>query len=197
MTSDAIPSQLNALLPQLSADAVKLLMPYLAQFDAETGCVLVKQGDHSTDVYFLLSGKFSVFEKIQINRSDVVLNVATFPGPGVLGEVSIMTATERTATVIVIERAECLVLTRDKFNALLKVNPQIGIELLQAFGAIMYGRQAAFQNKVRANILRESLSIEAGIAKLARYTGRVSRTSPSLAQKLFSEDIKGVNYDSE
>ena len=197
MTSDTIPSQLNALLPQLSADAVKLLMPYLAQFDAETGRVLVKQGDHSTDVYFLLSGKFSVFEKIQINRSDVVLNVATFPGPGVLGEVSIMTATERTATVIVIERAECLVLTRDKFNALLKVNPQIGIELLQAFGAIMYGRQAAFQNKVRANILRESLSIEAGIAKLARYTGRVSRTSPSLAQKLFSEDIKGVNYDSE
>ena len=197
MTSDAIPSQLNALLPQLSADAVKLLMPYLAQFDAETGRVLVKQGDHSTDVYFLLSGKFSVFEKIQINRSDVVLNVATFPGPGVLGEVSIMTATERTATVIVIERAECLVLTRDKFNALLKVNPQIGIELLQAFGAIMYGRQAAFQNKVRANILRESLSIEAGIAKMARYTGRVSRTSPSLAQKLFSEDIKGVNYDSE
>ena len=197
MTSDAIPSQLNALLPQLSADAVKLLMPYLAQFDAETGRVLVKQGDHSTDVYFLLSGKFSVFEKIQINRSDVVLNVATFTGPGVFGEVSIMTATERTATVIVIERAECLVLTRDKFNALLKVNPQIGIELLQAFGAIMYGRQAAFQNKVRANILRESLSIEAGIAKLARYTGRVSRTSPSLAQKLFSEDIKGVNYDSE
>ena len=197
MTSDAIPSQLNALLPQLSADAVKLLMPYLAQFDAETGRVLVKQGDHSTDVYFLLSGKFSVFEKIQINRSDVVLNVATFPGPGVLGEVSIMTATERTATVIVIERAECLVLTRDKFNALLKVNPQIGIELLQAFGAIMYGRQAAFQNKVRANILRESLSIEAGIAKMARYTGRVSRTSPVLAKKLFSDDVKGVNYKSD
>lgn len=197
MTSDTIPSQLNALLPQLSADAVKLLMPYLAQFDAETGRVLVKQGDHSTDVYFLLSGKFSVFEKIQINRSDVVLNVATFPGPGVLGEVSIMTATERTATVIVVERADCLVLTRDKFNALVKVNPQIGIELLQAFGAIMYSRQAAFQNKVRGNILRESLSIEAGIAKMARYTGRVSRTSPVLAKKLFSDDVKGVNYKSD
>ena len=197
MTSDAIPSQLNALLPQLSADAVKLLIPYLTQLEAETGRVLVKQGDSGADVYFLLNGKFSVFEKIQINRSDVVLNVATFPGPGVLGEVSIMTATERTATVIVIERADCLVLTRDKFNALVKVNPQIGIELLQAFGAIMYGRQVAFQNKVRGNILRESLSVEAGIAKMARYTGRVSRTSPVLAQKLFSEDLKGVNYNSD
>ena len=197
MTSDAIPSQLNALLPRLSADAVKLLIPYLTQLEAETGRVLVKQGDSGADVYFLLNGKFSVFEKIQINRSDVVLNVATFPGPGVLGEVSIMTATERTATVIVIERADCLVLTRDKFNALVKVNPQIGIELLQAFGAIMYGRQVAFQNKVRGNILRESLSIEAGIAKMARYTGRVSRTIPVLAQKLFSEDLKGVNYNSD
>ncbi|MEJ6591682.1 MAG: cyclic nucleotide-binding domain-containing protein [SAR86 cluster bacterium] len=197
MTSDAIPSQLNALLPQLSADAVKLLIPYLTQLEAETGRVLVKQGDSGADVYFLLNGKFSVFEKIQINRSDVVLNVATFPGPGVLGEVSIMTATERTATVIVVERADCLVLTRDKFNALVKVNPQIGIELLQAFGAIMYGRQVAFQNKVRGNILRESLSVEAGIAKMARYTGRVSRTSPVLAQKLFSEDLKGVNYNSD
>ena len=197
MTSDAIPSQLNALLPQLSADAVKLLIPYLTQLEAETGRVLVKQGDSGADVYFLLNGKFSVFEKIQINRSDVVLNVATFPGPGVLGEVSIMTATERTATVIVIERADCLVLTRDKFNALVKVNPQIGIELLQAFGAIMYGRQVAFQNKVRGNILRESLSIEAGIAKMARYTGRVSRTSPVLAKKLFSDDVKGVNYKSD
>ncbi|MDB9866180.1 cyclic nucleotide-binding domain-containing protein [Pseudomonadales bacterium] len=197
MTSDAIPSQLNALLPQLGADAVKLLIPYLTQLDAETGQVLVKQGDHGTDVYFLLNGKFSVFEKIQINSSEVVLNVATFPGPGVLGEVSVMTATERTATVVVIERSDCLVLTQDKFNALVKASPQTGIELLKAFGAIMYGRQSAFQNKVRGNILRESLSIEAGIAKMARYTGRVSRTSPALAKKLFSDDVKGVNYKSD
>ena len=53
MTSDAIPSQLNALLPRLSADAVKLLIPYLTQLEAETGRVLVKQGDSGADVYFL------------------------------------------------------------------------------------------------------------------------------------------------
>lgn len=197
MLSDASQAQLSALLPQLGADGIKLLIPYLTQLDAETGRVLVRQGDRGTDVFFLLNGKFSVFEKIQINSSDVVLQVATFAGPGVLGEVSIMTATPRTATVVVLERADCLVLTRDKFNDLVKLKPQTGIEILQALGAVMYSRQVNFQNKVRSNILRESLSIEAGIAKMARYTGRVSRTSPALAQKLFAEDFRGVNYDSD
>ena len=42
----------------------------------------------------------------------------------------------------------------------------------------------------------QDLSIEGGVHTLGRYTGKVSRTSPQLAAKLFSEDFKGVNYDS-
>ena len=94
------------------------------------------------------------------------------------------------------ERADCLVLTKAKFDALVKSKPTVAVELLKSFGAVMYGRQTAFQNKVRGNILRESKSIEGGVHKLGRYTGKVSRTSPQLAKKLFSEDFKGVNYDS-
>ena len=78
----------------------------------------------------------------------------------------------------------------------IQTKPKIAIELLKTFGAVMYGRQTSFQNRVRGNILRESRSSEGGIAKLARYTGKVSRTSSALAEKLFSEDFKGVNYDS-
>ena len=81
MISDALKSQLSDLLPTLSAGDIQLLVSYLSQVTVETGRVLVKQGDHGEDVYFLLNGKFSVFEKIQINRSEVVLNLATFPGP--------------------------------------------------------------------------------------------------------------------
>ena len=187
---------LVALLPQLGADGVDSLLPFLTDLRAEKGHVMVKQGDQDEDMYFLLNGMFSVFEKIQINRSDVVLHTATFPGPGILGEVSIMTDAERTATVVVMEPADCLCLTKQKFDALVKAKPTIAIELLKTFGAVMYGRQTSFQNRVRGNILRESRSSEGGIAKLARYTGKVSRTSSALAEKLFSEDFKGVNYDS-
>jgi len=197
MISDALKSQLSDLLPTLSAGDIQLLVSYLSQVTVETGRVLVKQGDHGEDVYFLLNGKFSIFEKIQINRSEVVLNLATFPGPSILGEVSIMSTTERTATVVVMDSADCLVLTRARFDDLTKASPMTALKLLQAFGAVIYARQAAFQHKVRGNILRESLSIEAAVAKLARYTGKISRTSPALAQKLFSDDIKGVNYNSD
>ena len=187
---------LISLLPQLGESGVDTLLPYLDELRAEKGHVMVKQGDQDEDMYFLLSGTFSVFEKIQINRSDVVLHTATFPGPGILGEVSIMTDAERTATVVVMEPADCLCLTKPQFDALVNVKPKIAIELLKTFGAVMYGRQTSFQNRVRGNILRESRSSEGGIAKLARYTGKVSRTSSALADKLFSEDFKGVNYDS-
>ena len=194
--AEAYKSQLVKLLPQLGSAGVDALIPFLAELNAEKGHVLVKQGDRDEDMYFLITGVFSVFEKIQINRSDVVLHVATFPGPGILGEVSIMTDAERTATVIAMERGDCLVLTKAKFDALVRSKPTVAVELLKSFGAVMYGRQTAFQNKVRGNILRESKSIEGGVHKLARYTGKVSRTSPQLAKKLFSEDFKGVNYDS-
>ena len=43
MLSDASQAQLSALLPQLGADGIKLLIPYLTQLDAETGRVLVRQ----------------------------------------------------------------------------------------------------------------------------------------------------------
>jgi CRP-like cAMP-binding protein len=194
-TSD-IKSKLIALLPQLGASGVEILVPFLTELRAEKGHVMVKQGDKDEDMYFLLNGVFSVFEKIQINRSDVVLHTATFPGPGILGEVSIMTDAERTATVVVMDTADCLVLTKKKFDQLVGAEAKVAIELLKTFGAVMYGRQTSFQNRVRGNILRESRSSEGGIAKLARYTGKVSRTSAGLAEKLFSEDFKGVNYDS-
>ncbi len=196
MISEAFKSQMIDLLPQLGSKGVDALIPYLAELCAEKGHVLVKQGDQDEDMYFLLNGTFSVFEKIQINRSDVVLHIASFPGPGILGEVSIMTDAERTATVIAMDRADCLILTKSKFDALVKVKPEVAIELLKTFGAVMYNRQTTFQNKVRGNILRESKSIEGGVHTLGRYTGKVSRTSPQLAAKLFSEDFKGVNYDS-
>jgi CRP-like cAMP-binding protein len=107
-----------------------------------------------------------------------------------------MTDAERTATVVAMDTADCLVLTKKKFDQLVGTEAKVAIEILKTFGAVMYGRQTSFQNRVRGNILRESKSIEGGVARLGRYTGKVSRTSEALAKKLFSADFKGVNYDS-
>ncbi len=196
MSTNDSKEKLASLLPQLMASGVDALLPYLAEFTAQQGHVFIKQGDKDEDMYFVLSGTLSVFEKISINRQPVVLHTATFPGPVILGEVAIMTDAERTATVVAMSEADCYKLTRKKFDELIQGNAKIAMRLLQAFGGVMYRRQTSFQNKVRGNILRECRSAEGGIAKLTRYTGKVSRTSASLADKLFSDDFEGVNYDS-
>lgn len=196
MTPEAIRSQLVKLLPQLGTFGVDTLAPYLSQLTAKKGDVLVKQGASGADVYFLLSGTFSVFEKIQIDGKDMVLHTATFPGPGILGEVAVMSSSKRTATVVAMDVAECLVLTKDQFDGLVAGEPRLAIELLKAFGSLISDRQAAFQNKVRSNILLESSDADAGILRLSNYTGKASKVSEKLGSRLFSEDFKGVNYQS-
>ena len=189
-------STLLKLLPLLGESGIAELMPFLELKEIQSGNVLVKQGANDTDLYFLIGGMFSVFEKIRINRSNVVLQTATFPGPGILGEVNALIETVRSATVVSMQTSDCYVLSKVKFDQLTAQKPKLAIELLKAFGATMHARQVAFQHKVRGNILRESPTIEGAIAKLGRYTGKVSRTHSALADKLFSADFEGMNYES-
>ena len=189
-------STLLKLLPLLGESGIAELMPFLELKEIQSGNVLVKQGANDTDLYFLIGGMFSVFEKIRINRSNVVLQTATFPGPGILGEVNALIETVRSATVVSMQTSDCYVLTKAKFDQLTAQKPKLAIELLKAFGATMHARQVAFQHKVRGNILKESATIEGAIAKLGRYTGKVSRTPSALADKLFSADFEGMNYES-
>lgn len=61
MTPEAIRSQLVKLLLQLGTFGVDTLAPYLSQLSVKKDDVLLKQGASGADVYFLLSGTFSVF----------------------------------------------------------------------------------------------------------------------------------------
>jgi len=185
---------LESLLPSLGGELVSSLIPFLESVDVENGRVLVSQGAEGSEIYFLLGGMFTVFEKIKINGSSVILNTASFPGPSVLGEVNVLNETTRSATVVAIEGCQCFVLSQGKFDQIVSSNPKLAIQLLKAFGAIVSARSANFQNRVRGNILNDSRSIEAAIHKLGRYTGKVSRADDALDKKLFSADLESVSY---
>ena len=81
-------------------------MSYTEERAVEAGRILVTQGDKDTDLFLLLRGSFAVFEKIRINQRDVVLQTATFPAPGILGEVNLLMESARSATVAAIETAD-------------------------------------------------------------------------------------------
>ncbi len=186
---------LEKLLPGLARDEAEVLLSFTEERHVEAGRILVAQGDKDTDLFLLLRGSFSVFEKIRINQRDVVLQTATFPAPGILGEVNLLMESARSATVVAIEEADLLLLSHSSFLSLSGEHPKLAIELIKCLGVAIHNRSVTFQHKVRGNILREGKTVEGGVAKLVRYIGKVSQCPESVTNKLFSADLKGYNYD--
>tara|TARA_B100000989_G_scaffold145835_1_gene108699 strand:- start:354 stop:938 length:585 start_codon:yes stop_codon:yes gene_type:complete len=186
--------KLLSLLPKLGYAGIEILARYLVSSDLSKGDVLIKQGSSDADVFFLLDGNFSVFEKIQIDGEDIVLHTANFSAPAVIGEINILNETERTASVVATSESKCLVLTKEQFDALVLQHPTVIIELLISFGSLLCERQINFQHKVRSIILSESSSLAKRLSKLSKFTGKASKVSSTLTKTLFKEDFTGRKY---
>ena len=63
---------LENLLPGIGLDGAETLLSYTQERPVEAGRILVAQGDKDTDLFLLLRGSLSVFEKIRINWSSLV-----------------------------------------------------------------------------------------------------------------------------
>ena len=187
---------LGKLLTGFSSEDVSRLTPFLEAKDILGGTVVITHGAKDSDVYFLLGGAFSVLEKVSINGSSVILNTATFSGPSILGEVNMLNQSARTATVVARDPCACYMLSQEQFDRIVDAKPKLGIQLLKLFGSLVSSRQQAFQHSVRANILKDSRSIEAAVYKLGRYTGKVYKADQALHQRLFSADLEGMSYNS-
>ena len=177
--------QLLTLLPDLGYTGVELLSSYLVALTIEKGDVIVKQGSLDKDVFFPMNGKFSVFEKLKIDDSDVVLQTATFPGPSIVGEVSILTDSERTASVMAMEKADCLILTKKKLDSLILDHPVLMVELQKIFASFLYERQSRMSDKVRNIILTEDESVQSRLDKLGKFTGKATIVTQQFANALF------------
>ncbi|MBV31959.1 MAG: hypothetical protein CMK36_00770 [Porticoccaceae bacterium] len=90
-----------------------ILSKSLVAADLSKGDVLIKQGSNNADVFFVLDGNFSVFEKIQIDKENIVLHTANLSAPALIGEISVIKKTERTASVVATSAPKCLVLKKN------------------------------------------------------------------------------------
>jgi CRP-like cAMP-binding protein len=88
---------------------------------------LFHKGDDGGEVYVVVSGKLKVLTT-SIEGDDVVFSIL---GPGeVFGEVALLGATPRTATVAAIEDCQLLVIDRRDFLSFLRADPEISVKLL-------------------------------------------------------------------
>jgi CRP-like cAMP-binding protein len=88
---------------------------------------LFHKGDHSEEVYVIASGKLKVLTT-SAEGDDVVFSIL---GPReVFGEVALLGATSRTASVSAIEDCQLLVIGRRDFTSFLRTNPEVSAKLL-------------------------------------------------------------------
>lgn len=93
---------------------------------------LFHKGDDGRQLYIIVSGKLKALTT-SVDGDDVVFSIM---GPGeVFGEVALLGATPRTATVSAIEKCELLVVDRRDFMAFLNSHPDIAVKMLQVLSA--------------------------------------------------------------
>jgi len=93
----------------------------------KAGEYLMKQGDSGIGLFIIISGKVSI-EKTDQNGKNVEL---AENGPGdIMGEMSVLDGSPRTASVKATQETACLVLASWEFNAFMTTHPELAIEIL-------------------------------------------------------------------
>jgi sulfate permease, SulP family len=121
----------------LAAADIAILESYLRRTTYARGSVIFRQGDPGKDLFIVTRGRASA-RLHQPSGGDVRL--ATFASGTVFGELAILDAGARSATVIADDDVGCYVLGDEKFSALMSDAPHIAIKLLANLGRELSGR---------------------------------------------------------
>ena len=94
-----------------------------------TQSVLFNEGDHGGYLFFVVDGLIEV--RITPGAGSKKIIVGTFDRGSCLGEMSIIDDYPRSATIVVAEPAELLMLTRNRFDSICRETPAIGVKFLR------------------------------------------------------------------
>jgi len=130
---------LHRVLKFLSPDEVAQFCRYLEYRAWETGEVMMKDGEPGNFMGFVLEGKLAVKKETDFPGRFTLVAILE-PG-AMVGEISAVDRGLRTATVVVMQKAELLLLSCDNLELMLLENPALGIKLLKRIIHILSLRQ--------------------------------------------------------
>ena len=138
--------------PQLHRDEIPLAeIDLLAKFDSKDlvaieshfqrtsyrkGDTIFHEGQPGGEIFIVTKGTASAFLQTPNNA----IRLATFAPGTVFGELAILDAGPRSATVVADEDLVCFVLTISKFTALMENHPNVAVRILAAIGRQLSGR---------------------------------------------------------
>lgn len=130
---------------ELDAKELELIIVYNKTLDFERGEYILKQGDESSGIYIIITGKVSVIAKI-LGESTTELEVLE-PGDS-FGESSFIDNIPSTTSVIAASDCKCLLLNRTYLEMITEMHPQTKYKLFHAISLHICKHLKAMHDKV-------------------------------------------------
>ncbi|HUT50787.1 MAG TPA: Crp/Fnr family transcriptional regulator [Alphaproteobacteria bacterium] len=115
------------LFANIEPSKLKLLAFTSERVAYEPGQELFRQGDDGDAAYIIIAGEADII----IETDNGPFTVATFKRNDIVGEIAILCDVPRTATVLVKEKLETLVISKELFYRLVLEFPQIAVEIMR------------------------------------------------------------------
>lgn len=109
---------------------------------ATAGTVLFREGEPGKDMYVIQSGKVRLTRTIR----GVEKTLADLPAGEFFGEMSIINEKPRTASAVVLEDAQLLVLDPRTFEAMIKANTEIAVRMIRKLAGRLDIANAQIEN---------------------------------------------------
>jgi CRP-like cAMP-binding protein len=96
----------------------------------EPGDVMIREGEQNSSIYLIVSGRVTVYGNygLEDQKEKVTLGEGAF-----LGELSLFTRMAPNATCVAADTTVAYVLRHHQFQEIMKIYPQIGINLCRFF----------------------------------------------------------------
>lgn len=114
----------NKLLGNFNTEDIEKLIKYLEFISFPEDTVIVREGYHDTDMYFILKGKASLF------RSG--MDLGRLCENDYFGELALIDGRSRSATITALSNFELAKLSGEKLESMIKLSPEIAIKLIRA-----------------------------------------------------------------
>jgi len=115
------------LFANIEPSKLKLLAFTSERVAYDPGQELFHQGDDGDAAYIIIGGEADII----IETANGPFTVATFKRNDIVGEIAILCDVPRTATVLVKEKLETLVISKELFYRLIMEFPQIAVEIMR------------------------------------------------------------------
>ncbi|MCW5694443.1 MAG: SLC26A/SulP transporter family protein [Pseudolabrys sp.] len=145
-TADEVPLAQVDLLAALDAKEIAVVEAHSRRATYASGETVFREGDPGREMFIVTRGRVSAY-LAQAGTGDIRL--VTFAPGTVFGELAILDAGPRSASVVAEEDVVCFVLSEEQFISLAQTAPNIAIKLLAGLGRELSGRLRRANRTIR------------------------------------------------